>query len=58
MNRKRMISLILSNLQSLRRIFTYHKEIKEGTVKMYDLLFEIAELLEKDLNEYLEGMKK
>ena len=25
---------------------------------MDDLIFEISEILEKDLNEYLEGMKK
>ena len=29
-----------------------------GTVRMEDLLLEIAEILEKDLQEYLEGMKK
>ena len=31
---------------------------KEGTIRMYDFIFEISEILEKDLNEYLEGMKK
>ena len=53
MNGGRMISVILSNQQSLRRIFTYHGRNKEGTVRMDELLFEIAEILEDDMQKYL-----
>ena len=50
--------MILSNQLFLKRIFTYHKKIKEGTYKMYDFIFEITEILEKDLNEYLKEHEK